>query len=126
MPQGTGTYGSQKGRPAKKDKKRFPHSMGKPAGMSELEYGKTLSKREQKLRYGPAVGRPDKEQKKKLMNLAKDQAKAGDPFFKTREKVKKKAKKVIKNIGKAIMQGPNEKMSRAKRMAEKLKKKKQS
>ncbi len=58
MPEGTGTYGSQKGRPAKKDKKKKGN--------------------------------------------------------------------FLKNLGKAIMQEPNERMSRAKRMAEKLKKKKQS
>lgn len=42
------------------------------------------------------------------------------------KKAKKKKGNFLKNLGKAIMQGPNERISRAKRMAEKLKKKKQS
>jgi len=77
MPQGTGTYGSQKGRPAKKDKKRSPKKGSMPA-----ENRKTTST--------------------------------------------KKKGNFLKNLGKAIMQEPNERMSRAQRMAEKLKKKKQS
>ena len=42
------------------------------------------------------------------------------------KKDKKKKGSFLKNLGKAIMHGPNQRLSRAQRMAEMLKKKKQS
>lgn len=90
----------------KKDKKRYPHSMGKPPGMSETEYAKTLSKRQQKLRYGPLVGKSTADQRKKAAQIGKEKT----------QKTRKKIKNFIKKVADALYKSATVKVDVAKKM----------